>query len=199
MRARWILLGVAWLATCDAVYARDASSPWFPVPASAAFETGDSWSDRGVIYRLYGVQACLRGTSFTNAHGVQHDCGEASLAMLVSLIRDLRPQCYQAAWVPQTRTSYVFCFATLTQGAGAGSRVDLGTALITTGFAFAALKADGSPVHPPYAVAEGVARQTRAGLWEFPDMPDPNRIIQRALHPDARRATGGPPGREGVP
>lgn len=192
MRAPALLLGAALLAAT--ARAQDRPSPWFPVPASAAFETGDSWSAGGITYRLYGVQSCLRGTRFTNAHGVQHDCGEASLAMLVSLIRDLRPQCYEAASIAQPRTSYVFCFATLTQGAGAGSRIDLGTALISTGFAFAALKADGTPVHPPYAVAQGVARQSRAGLWAFPDMPDPNLIIQRALHPGAAPAPAGPPG-----
>lgn len=61
---------------------------WFPVPAGAVYQTGDSWTDRGSTYRLYGVQSCLRGTSFTNAHGVGRDCGEASLAMLVALRTD---------------------------------------------------------------------------------------------------------------
>jgi endonuclease YncB( thermonuclease family) len=67
-------------------------------------------------------------------------------------------------------------------GAGAGSHIDLGTALIATGFAFAALKPDGQPVHAPYFVAQLVAQRAKAGLWAFPDLPDPNAIILRALH-----------------
>jgi endonuclease YncB( thermonuclease family) len=158
-----------------------APSRWFPVPTTALYLTGDSWSDRGIIYRLYGVQSCLRGTNFINKHGLQRDCGEASLAMLVALIRDLRPQCYDAAERSEPRTIFVFCLANRMTGAGAGSRIDLGTALIATGFAFAALKPDGQPVHAPYFVAQLVAQRAKAGLWAFADLPEPNAIILRAL------------------
>ena len=174
-----------WL-TLNAALAETLAAGWFPVPASARYLTGDSWSDAGVTYRLYGVQSCLRGTRFTNAHGLERDCGEASLAMLVALTRDLRPKCYDAAERPETKTVFVFCVATRVAGAGAGSRIDLGTALIATGFAFAALKPDGQPVHPPYFVAQLVAQRAKAGLWAFPDLPDPNAIILRALHEQAR-------------
>lgn len=158
-----------------------APATWFPVPASAVYRTGDGWDDAGVVYRLYGVQACLRGTSFTNAHGLRRDCGEASLAMLVALVRDLRPQCYGAARLPRDGIVLVFCVATRTAGAGAGSRIDLGTALIVSGYAFAALKPDGTAVHAPYGVAEDLARRSRAGLWAYPDLPLPGAIILRAL------------------
>ena len=165
-----------------------AQSPtaWFPIPANAVYLTGDSWSAGGVAYRLYGVQACLRGTTFTNNLGLKRDCGEASLAMLAALVRDLRPQCYDAAESRQARTAFVFCVATVLKGAGVGSRIDLGTALISTGFAFAALKPDGKPVHAPYFVAQLVAEQTKAGLWAFTDVPDPNAVILRALHEPLR-------------
>jgi endonuclease YncB( thermonuclease family) len=169
--------------------AQAATSRWFPVPANAVYLTGDSWSADGETYRLYGVQACLRGTSFTNGYGLKRDCGEASLAMLVALTRDLQPQCYDAAEAPQTHTIFVFCVATRLAGAGAGSRIDLGTALIATGFAFAAVKPDGQPVHAPYRVAEQVAEQSKAGLWSFADMPDPNAIILQTLRRDASPAT----------
>jgi endonuclease YncB( thermonuclease family) len=72
-----------------------------------------------------------------------------------------------------------------TEGAGKGSRIDLGTALIASGFAFAALTLDGRPVHPPYLEAERVAQNTRAGLWAFQDLPNPNAIILHALRPGA--------------
>jgi endonuclease YncB( thermonuclease family) len=183
MRRAHVLAGiVAPLLTLSVAFAEARASRWFPVPARALYLTGDSWSDAGVTYRLYGVQSCLRGTSFTNAHGLERDCGEASLAMLVALTRDLRPQCYDAAKQPESRIVFVFCVATRVTGAGAGSRIDLGTALIATGFAFAALKPDGQPVHAPYFVAQLVAQRAKAGLWAFPDLPDPNAIILRALH-----------------
>ncbi len=110
-------------------------SPWFPVPADAIFETGDTWTAGGKRYRLYGVQSCLRGTSFTNAKGVKRDCGEASLAMLVSLVRDLRPMCYAAVYIigsngPNTGTlraarnssAAFFCSAVYCSGAIVGRR-----------------------------------------------------------------------------
>jgi endonuclease YncB( thermonuclease family) len=163
------------------------------VPVNALYLTGDSWSDAGMTYRLYGVQACLRGTSFTNAHGLKRDCGEASLAMLVALTRDLSPQCYDAAEAPQARTIFVFCVASPTKGIGAGSRIDLGTALISTGFAFASLQPDGRPVHAPYLVAQSVAQRSQAGLWAFPDLPNPNAIISGRLRQFGRASSDAPP------
>ena len=167
---------IAGLSTSP-VLSQPKPSPWFPVPADAIFETGDTWTAGGKRYRLYGVQSCLRGTSFTNAKGVKRDCGEASLAMLVSLVRDLRPMCYAAANVDYGRTVLVFCFATMEQGNNKGSRVDLGTALISIGYAFASVTQGGSPIYAPYLIAQGQAKNTKSGLWAFPDMPDPNAII----------------------
>ena len=186
-RVRWIARAIAVIGGAlgpDAAAAQPTATGWFPVPASAVYQTGDSWTDGGVTYRLYGVQACLRGAVVTNAHGVKRDCGEASLAMLIALTRDLDPQCYQAAALPKTRTVFVFCIAQPATGAAAGSRIDLGTALISTGYGFAALTPDGKPVHPPYFVAQLVAQRGRAGLWAFGDLPDPNAVILRALRAD---------------
>ena len=187
------------LAALAATSAASAAAPsaWFPVPETAVFQTGDSWTDRGVTYRLYGVQACIRGTTFTNSHGLKRDCGEASLAMLIAMTRDLRPQCYQAAAVAETK--FVFCIASPKTGAAAGTRIDLGTALVSTGYAFASLRPDGKPVHMPYFVAQLVAQRSHAGLWTFPDVPEPNAIILRALNAQRPKATqqGGPGGPAG--
>jgi endonuclease YncB( thermonuclease family) len=185
----------AGLAAVSPAHAESNSGGWSPVPATAVYETGDSWTDHGVLYRLYGVQACIRGTSFTNAVGQKRDCGEASLAMLVALTRDLRPQCHEAASLPRTRTVFVFCIAQPTTGAAAGSRIDLGTALISTGYAFAALTPDGKPVHPPYFVAQLVAQKSRAGLWAFADAPEPNAIILKALRAATAATTLSDPAR----
>ena len=103
--------------------------------------------------------------------------------MLVSLVRDLRPMCYAAASVDYGRTVLVFCFATMEQGNNKGSRVDLGTALISIGYAFASVTLDGRPVYSPYLIAETQAKNTKSGLWAFPDMPDPNAIILENYKP----------------
>ena len=183
MRAGLLLAALVMLGPLSSTQAQPApSNGWFPVPLTAVYNSGDSWVDQGVTFRLYGVQSCIRGTSFTNAHGQKRDCGEASLAMLIALTRDLRPQCYQAAAAPSQNAIFVFCVATPTVGAAAGTRIDLGTALISTGFAFASLAPDGRPVHAPYFVAQLVAQKSRAGLWAFADMPEPNAIILRAIN-----------------
>lgn len=181
MRIGLLIAGFVSISAAGAVAQEAAATRWFAIRPTAIFETGDSWTDGGVVHRLYGVQSCLRGTSFTNGSGVRRDCGEASLAMLIALIRDLQPQCHQAVAPSSSRIVLVFCVAIRNGGAGAGSRIDLGTALISSGFGFASLAPDGRPVHPPYFVAQLVASRAKAGLWAFPDLPEPNAIILRAL------------------
>ena len=150
--------------------------------------TGDTWTFSGETHRLYGVQACLRGTQFTNRAGAKVDCGEASLTMLVSLIRDLKPMCYTSGWQADTKTRFLICVAQPSHGAAAGLRIDLGTALISSGWAFAAINPDGQAVHVPYMIAQAVAQKHKAGLWQFPDLPDPNAIILRQLRASAATA-----------
>ena len=172
--------------------APNPASQWFPIPDLAVYETGDTWLVGDTRYQLYGVQSCLRGSTFTNGNGVKRDCGEASLAVLVSLVRDLRPQCHQAASRPETKTVFVFCFATVTQGPANGSRIDLGTAIISMGYAFASIKPDSQPVHPPYFVAQLVAQRAKSGLWAFPDVQDPNVAILRTYRAQQSQAPGAP-------
>jgi endonuclease YncB( thermonuclease family) len=59
--------------------------------------------------------------------------------------------------------------------------LDLGTVLITQGFAFAAFSNDAKPVYMPYLVAEATAKQAKAGLWAYPDMPHPNLVLFGAM------------------
>ena len=157
----------------------------FPIAGGAALETGDTWVQGGTRLRLYGVQACIRGTFFVNGSGQRLDCGDASLAMLAALIKDTRPECVPIAQQPGLQT-FVTCFATLED-----KRVEFGTMLITSGFAFAALKPDGSPVHPPYFVAEQVAKSGRRGLWAYSDVPHPSVALLRTLRQQGR--AGAPP------
>ena len=50
----------------------------------------------------------------------------------------------------------------------------------------------GAAVHEPYLVAQAVARKERLGLWQFPDMPDPNAIILRQIREGAGATSGAP-------
>jgi endonuclease YncB( thermonuclease family) len=141
-----------------------AEERWKPIPPGITIETGDTWIADGQRHRLYGVQSCLRGTSFTTLNGLRQDCGEASLAMLAALIRDLKPVCAVVAQAANGSVKHTVCTASLQQD-GRIERLDLGTALIASGFAFASLGPGGGPLHPGYGAAEQEAERARAGLW----------------------------------
>ncbi len=176
-----------------------AQEGWFPFPMNVTFETGDTWIANGQRYRLYGVQSCLRGTFFTNPQGQKVDCGEAAIAMLAAMARDLKPMCSITARSPQM--AYVVCLADLSVQ-GQTARLDFATSLITAGYSFAALTPDGKPVHEPYFVAQYAAQQEKRGFHAFPDTPDPNVILLRSLRqPQINPAAPGavPPAAPGPP
>src|SRR5271170_1200103 len=146
-----------------------APAPVFDVPqVGVAFATGDTWTQNGRTMRLYGVQSCIRGTTFTNPMGAKADCGVASLAYLAAVMRDTRPRCAPVAQIGEEAAILVVCSAHIGL-----STLDLGTILITEGFAFAAFNSEAKPVYMPYLVAETLARKSRAGLWAETDMPHP--------------------------
>ncbi len=155
-----------------------AQNQWLPFPPNAILETGDTWVANDQRFRLYGVQSCLRGTFFTNAQGQRVDCGEAGVAMLASMVKDLKPLCTVSARSSDVR--YVVCIVNVTVQ-GRATRLDLATALITAGYSFAAFSPDGRPVHEPYFVAQVAAQQAKRGFHAFLDVPDPNVILLRAL------------------
>ncbi|MCP2138454.1 endonuclease YncB(thermonuclease family) [Rhizobium sp. SLBN-94] len=169
MRQYWLVVPVA-IFTASLSNAAD----YTPLTSKARLEAGDSWTQDGARYRLYGIQSCLRGTSFTDRAGQKRDCGEASIAVLAAFIKDIRPQCAPVTIIETTR--FVLCYGTV-----GSQRVDLATALIMEGYAFAALDADGLPVHAPYAVAEQQARARKAGLWQFSDVQHPALLLSKAV------------------
>jgi endonuclease YncB( thermonuclease family) len=160
--------------------AMQSQSQWAAIPGDAVFETGDTWAVNGQRYRLYGVQSCIRGTAYTTADGSKRDCGDASLGMLTGLVKAWRPFCAAIATSPQDSTNFVVCYADTPTPQGS-QRVELGTALIASGFAFAARTPEGRPVNFAYLVAEQDAKSARAGLWAFPDTPNPNAVLLNAL------------------
>jgi endonuclease YncB( thermonuclease family) len=149
-----------------------APAAYFPLGNGVTLESGDSWIDAGKHYRLYRVQACLRGTLYTDKNGRRRDCGEASLASLAAYIIDTHPVC--AAVAEAAATTYVACYAMI-----GADRADLASLLIASGFAFAALSPNGLPVHPPYAVVEQSAREKKAGLWRFADVEHPSVLLSQ--------------------
>jgi endonuclease YncB( thermonuclease family) len=151
-----------------------APLPVFDIPsAGVEFQTGDAWTQGGQTFRLYAVQSCIRGTTFTNATGLKGDCGEASIAYFAALIKDAKPRCTALAQLGSV--TFAVCAAHI-----GAQTLDLGTILITQGFAFAAIDPSGKPVNFQYAVAEGDAQKSKRGLWASPDLPHPSAILRNA-------------------
>lgn len=147
---------------------------YFDLKRSVTLESGDSWQDGGRHFRLFGVQACLRGTAYADRSGARRDCGEASLAVLAAYIADTDPVCAQVAQSAQT--VFVSCYATI-----GADRLDLANLMIFSGFAFASLDDRGLPHHAAYAVVEQAAREKKVGLWQFDDVQHPALLLgQRA-------------------
>lgn len=142
-----------------------------PFPEQAQFETADTWISGGRRYRLYGLQACLRGTPVTTSPGVVRDCGELNLIMVQALIRDMKPVCTTIKDIDQNN-AVVGCQTTTGK-----RRYDLATYMIAEGWGFAAVDTTGHLVVPGYRVAEESARSARAGLWAYSDMPHPVAIL----------------------
>jgi endonuclease YncB( thermonuclease family) len=154
------------------------AQPAFGIPKEGVtFETGDTWQQNGQRMRLYGVQACIRGTTFTNQAGGTVDCGEASLSYLAAVIRDTSPSCVPVAQIAGApATIIVICTAQV-----GGQTLDLGTILVSQGFAFASFSNDAKPVYMPYLVAELTATQAKRGLWAASDLPHPNTLLFQSV------------------
>ena len=158
-----------------------APQGYFDLSPGVTLSTGESWSDGAANYRLYGVQSCLRSTTYTNAAGQTADCGDASLAMFAAYIKDTKPVCAPVVIVGQL--TYVMCYAAI-----GAEQVDLGTLLISSGFAFASLDKDGLPYNANYAVAEQTAREEKRGLWQFPDVQHPAIALAIQAHQQSENA-----------
>lgn len=136
-----------------------ATAAPFMVSKSVELLTGDTWRDHDKLYRLYGVQSCLRGTIALDAKGNELDCGNLSLAHLAALFSTAAVTCQPIA-LALDKATFVVCGAKLD-----GDTVDLGTALIAAGYAFAATDAKGKAVSATYLVAELNAKMKADGLW----------------------------------
>lgn len=137
-------------------FGQAATIPFF---SDVAFETGDTWVHQGNKYRLFGVQSCIRGTPYRSPEGQDDDCGMRSLASLAALFSTGTVGC-QPVGIAKDGAAFVVCAATIHD-----TTVDVGTALISSGSAFAATLPSGAPVSDAYAVAELAAKDSRDGVW----------------------------------
>lgn len=128
-------------------------------PSGVSFETGDTWAFKGEKYRLFGVQSCLRGTSYRLDTGEEGDCGMRSIASLAALFSTDTIAC-QPIGIAKDSVIFVICAAQID-----GVTIDVGTALISSGAAFAAVLPSGAPATAAYAIAEMTAKERRNGLW----------------------------------
>ena len=148
------------------------ADPAFSVTSPIIYETGDSWSQQGRHYRLYGIQACIRGTAFVSASGAKGDCGAASVAMLAGLFENLQVNCTPVAFGPDGST-IVIC-----AGVSNDRPLDIGGAMISAGFAFSAEKPGGAPVSLAYFASEIRARADHAGLWGAASFTHPVQMLR---------------------
>lgn len=159
-----------------------ASAQVFRIPENnVSFLTGDTWQQGSQKLRLYGIQSCIRGTTYTDKSGLKQDCGTVSLAMLAAIIRDTKPTCSPIAQLPAAKAGEEPTILVVCSSHVGDQSLDLGTVLITQGFAFAAFSNDAKPVYMPYLVAEATAKQSKAGLWAYSDMPHPNLVLFGAM------------------
>lgn len=131
----------------------------FQVGKAVEYETGDSWKEQGKRYRLYGVQSCLRGTPTVDSKGKSTDCGNVSLARLAAIFSSAQVSCQPIATARDNAT-FVVCGADMN-----GTTIDIGTALISTGYAFAATDTKGTAINTNYLIAELDAKMKQEGLW----------------------------------
>ena len=137
----------------------------FVVSANIQIESGDTWIQANTKYRLYGVQSCLRGTEFKTASDT-YDCGLVSLAQFAALTQIATITCQPVA-PANDGAIFVIC-ATKLAGVTVNipnATIDVGTALIASGYAFAAVDRKGAPVNANYLVSELVSKKNRSGLW----------------------------------
>ena len=150
-------LSAALLAWQAEAFGQESQNP-FVVASNIQIESGDTWTQDNLKFRLYGVQSCLRGTDFVQ--GAQRaDCGLASIAQFAALIQSSSASC-QPLGAANDGAVFVVC------GAKVGNvTIDVGTALIASGYAFAAVNKVGAPINANYLVTELVAKNRRQGLW----------------------------------
>jgi endonuclease YncB( thermonuclease family) len=127
-------------------------------PSDVEFQTGDTWNYAGKSYRLYGVQSCLRNTGY-KYDGVETDCGLHSLSQLASLFKKSIVTCVEIGPAKDGAT-FVTCNIIVRN-----TELDLGQAMVVSGYAFAALDIKGQPVADAYVVAEATAQAKTNGLW----------------------------------
>jgi endonuclease YncB( thermonuclease family) len=162
MKSRITLVGLFLTVLSSTAQAQERSTDQsISVPKNVTLQSGDSWESRGQLYRVYGVQSCLRGTTAVAKDGKKLDCGDLSLARLGAVLSTGKVSCQP---IGRARDNAIFAICALNMS---GATVDVGTALISSGYAFSAVFPDGKPVGRNYLVAELTAKASGDGLWAY--------------------------------
>jgi endonuclease YncB( thermonuclease family) len=136
---------------------------------------GRRWHDHGQTYELFGVDTCPRGLLLRSATDKNMDCGALATARLAAFFATAKIACKIVA---ETGTNEVPVVCTAEIG---DHTLDLGLAMVSTGYAFASLAADGRPVIQNYLVAELSAKIGKHGLWAFGSM-DHSKFDNKVPH-----------------
>lgn len=168
MRIELLIVTSLLLAT-----AAEAQEEAISFPAAVIFETGDSWQYEDRLFRLFGVQSCVRGTRYRSPEGAEADCGMRSIGPIAALFSTETIAC-QPVGTAKDGAIFVVCAAEV-----GGETIDVGTALISSGAAFAAVGPSGAAVLSSYAVAETVAKESGNGLWAG-EFIHPTALLLRA-------------------
>lgn len=150
--------------------AESATGGNFDLWPGVALESGDSWIEGGTRSRLFGVQACLRGRSYTDKFDARRESGEASLNVLAARISDAKPP--HARLAPSGDTILISRFVVI-----GSDRLVIANLTISSGFVFASLDGNRLPHHLPYALAGQTARENGAGRWQFFDAQHPAVLL----------------------
>jgi endonuclease YncB( thermonuclease family) len=171
MKTSKLLVGVLFSVLSSSLLAHAQTvGQSFTVPKNVTLYSGDSWRSGGQLYRLYGVQSCLRGTAAIAKDGTKSDCGDLSLARLGALLSTGTVSCQP---IGKARDNAIFGICAVNIS---GDTIDIGTALISSGYAFSAVFPDGKPVDMNYLVAELTAKGSGEGLWAY-QFPHPVQTL----------------------
>lgn len=166
------LFMLASLTACYSEGSAVSEAPRITVLSGAAWQNGER------INRLFAVQSCLTGDYAIDARNYKVDCGSASRAALSDFFTRAKITCNTV------ETAADFNIVTCRAIFAGQTPVDLGSMLIRSGYAFAAITPGAadqfSPVYKPYAAIEADARKARAGLWGFRSFTHPAQSLARA-------------------
>jgi hypothetical protein len=166
------------------------ASPWLEIRAGVLFESGNTFKERASASMARNP---VSNRSFISRHNLKRDCGEASLAIPMALIRGFKPLDIPKGELPAQESGSSFALPHIRrtqQRRASRSR----RAVHHAGVWLVPITLDGSPLHQSYLALEQLAKSSKAGRWAFADLRQNAIILQGLQTPTARRAAASAPG-----